>query len=134
MEEPPISELLSAKRGKKKKTTTTTTEGTAKKKKKKKDAPVPSANAENPSGYAENCNGEKITVLAFDESVENHFKAIDAISKLCGETCTEEDDAPIEESEIKRLSSSITFIRFTMPPNFTHMYVCMNVCAILNFS
>ena len=123
MEEPPISELLSAKRGKKKKTTTTTTEGTAKKKK-KKDAPVPSANAENPSGYAENCNGEKVTVLAFDESVENHFKAIDAISKLCGETCTEEDDAPIEESEIKRLSSSITFIRFTMPPN---LRICMYV-------
>ncbi|KAF3972575.1 hypothetical protein CMV_003925 [Castanea mollissima] len=108
MEEPPISELLSAKRGKKKKkkTTATTTEGAAKKK--KKDAPVSSANAENPSGFAENCNGEKVTVLAFDESVENHFKAIDTISKLCGEA--EEDDAPIEESEIKRLSSSITFI------------------------
>ncbi|KAM3683965.1 hypothetical protein ACB098_11G005900 [Castanea mollissima] len=69
MEEPPISELLSAKRGKKKKTTMTI-EGAAKK---KWDSPVPSVNAENPSGFAENCNGKKVTVLAFNESVENHF-------------------------------------------------------------
>ncbi|KAF3950888.1 hypothetical protein CMV_023411 [Castanea mollissima] len=37
-----------------------------------------------------NCNGRKVTVLAFNESVENHFKAIDTISKLCGEA--KEDD------------------------------------------
>ncbi|KAF3942737.1 hypothetical protein CMV_030635 [Castanea mollissima] len=60
MEKPPISELLSTKRGKKKKTMTTT-EGAAKK---KKDGLVPSTNAENPSGFAENCNGEKVFCLS----------------------------------------------------------------------
>ncbi|KAF3942643.1 hypothetical protein CMV_030721 [Castanea mollissima] len=60
MEEPTIFELLSVKRGKKKKMTMTI-KGVAKK---KKDSPVPSVNAENPSRFAENCNGKKVTVLA----------------------------------------------------------------------
>ncbi|CAK7340261.1 unnamed protein product [Dovyalis caffra] len=43
----------------------------------------------------------------FDYSVENHFKAVDMISRLCGET---ETDA-VEETEIQCSKSSITFLR-----------------------
>ncbi|XP_027173234.1 uncharacterized protein LOC113772936 [Coffea eugenioides] len=61
----------------------------------------------------ENTGGDKsefphgITVSLFDDSVENHFKAVDNISKLCGET----DMDDFDPAEIQRLSSSITFLR-----------------------
>ncbi|CAI9097780.1 OLC1v1034269C4 [Oldenlandia corymbosa var. corymbosa] len=48
-----------------------------------------------------------ITVSEFDYSVQNHFKAVDTISRLCGET----DQQGFDPAEIRRLSSSITFIR-----------------------
>ncbi|KAJ4829849.1 hypothetical protein Tsubulata_035047 [Turnera subulata] len=54
-------------------------------------------------------DGDGVRVSLFDYSVENHFDAMDAISKLCEETETE---PPIpDETEIRRLSSSITFLR-----------------------
>ena len=46
-------------------------------KKKKKDAPV----AEKQS----DCNGDRVTVSKFDYCVGNCFRAIETISKLCGE-------------------------------------------------
>ncbi|XP_057984863.1 uncharacterized protein LOC110640094 isoform X3 [Hevea brasiliensis] len=52
-------------------------------------------------------NGAGINVSLFDYSVENHFKAMDTISKLCGEAETDS----LQEDEIQRLSSSITFLR-----------------------
>ncbi|KAH7553387.1 hypothetical protein JRO89_XS12G0006200 [Xanthoceras sorbifolium] len=52
-------------------------------------------------------NGE-VSVSKFDHSVENHFEAIDTISKLCEEP---ESDG-LDEADIQRLSSSITFLRF----------------------
>ncbi|PSS23600.1 General transcription factor 3C polypeptide like [Actinidia chinensis var. chinensis] len=47
------------------------------------------------------------TVSLFDYSLENHFKAIDKICRLCREA--ECDD--LDKTEIDRLSSSITFVR-----------------------
>lgn len=52
-------------------------------------------------------NGAGIRVSLFDYSVENHFKAMDTISKLCEEA---ESDS-LQEAEIQRLSSSITFLK-----------------------
>ncbi|XP_070666186.1 uncharacterized protein [Malus domestica] len=44
----------------------------------------------------------------FDDSVENHFRVMDTIAKLCGEA---EEDRGVEDGEIQRLSSSVTFLR-----------------------
>ncbi|KAL5862326.1 hypothetical protein ACOSQ3_003613 [Xanthoceras sorbifolium] len=52
-------------------------------------------------------SGGGVSVLKFDHSVENHFEAIDTISKLCGEP---ESDG-LDEVDMQRLSSSITFLR-----------------------
>ncbi|XP_075514535.1 uncharacterized protein LOC142549461 isoform X2 [Primulina tabacum] len=49
----------------------------------------------------------KISVSEFDYSVENHFKAVDSIVKLCGQSGTVDSD----QSEIERFSNSITFLR-----------------------
>lgn len=63
-----------------------------------------------PSPAAEKVSGEspsRISVSLFDYSVENHFKAIDTISKLTG--VPEIDDS--DQAEINRLASSITFLK-----------------------
>ena len=84
---------------------------------KKKDAP--------PS----DCNGDRVvTVSEFDYCVDNHFRAIETISKLCGED--DEDYYALQQTEIQRLSSSLTFLKSILnnaPPNFK-FYVCMYVC------
>lgn len=49
----------------------------------------------------------EILVSEFDYSVENHFKAVDTMAKLCG--YSETLDA--NQAEIKRFSNSITFLR-----------------------
>ncbi|KAH6806101.1 Transducin/WD40 repeat-like superfamily protein [Perilla frutescens var. frutescens] len=48
-----------------------------------------------------------VLVSEFDYSVENHFKAVDTIAKLCGYSETLDDSEP----EVNRLSDSITFLR-----------------------
>uniref|UniRef100_A0A2N9GY86 Uncharacterized protein n=1 Tax=Fagus sylvatica TaxID=28930 RepID=A0A2N9GY86_FAGSY len=102
--EPPISKLFSIKRGKKKKKNNNNKE--------KDDVPVDSVNAENPSGSSEDCNGNRVNVSEFDYDVENHFRAMETISKLCGETEEEEEeDDALQETEIHRFSSSVTFLR-----------------------
>lgn len=96
-----IAEALSQRKGKKK-----TGQGKTKKKKTQVAAEageilpdsVKNMSVENPSG--------DITVSLFDYSVDNHFKAMDMISKLCGEV-----EFQFDPSEIQRLSSSITFLR-----------------------
>ncbi len=103
--EPPISKLFSIKRGKKKKKNNNNKE--------KDDVPVDSVNAENPSGSSEDCNGNRVNVSEFDYDVENHFRAMETISKLCGETEEEEEeDDALQETEIHRFSSSVTFLRY----------------------
>ena len=63
---------------------------------KKKDAP--------PS----DCNGDNaVTVSEFDYCVDNHFRTIETISKLCGE----DDYYALQQTEIQRFSSSLTFLR-----------------------
>ncbi|CAN1351214.1 hypothetical protein LINPERPRIM_LOCUS42463 [Linum perenne] len=52
-----------------------------------------------------------VEVLKFDYSVENHFKAVDMISQLCGENAAGGGDDALDEAEIRRLSSSITFLK-----------------------
>ena len=86
---------------------------------KKKDAP--------PS----DCNGDRVvTVSEFDYCMDNHFRAIETISKLCGED--DEDYYALQQTEIQRLSSSHTFLRQILnnapPTNF--IYVCMYVLEI----
>ncbi|KAM7254662.1 hypothetical protein ACFE04_019903 [Oxalis oulophora] len=49
-----------------------------------------------------------VKVSLFDSSVENHFQAINQISKLCDEQHTNVD---LENADVQRLSSSITFLR-----------------------
>ncbi|KAK4419352.1 hypothetical protein Salat_2348100 [Sesamum alatum] len=48
-----------------------------------------------------------VAVSEFDYSVENHFKAVDTIAKLCGYPET----LDVSQPEVKRLSSSIIFLR-----------------------
>ncbi|KAG6771170.1 hypothetical protein POTOM_022517 [Populus tomentosa] len=50
--------------------------------------------------------GAGIRVSTFDYSVENHFKEMDMISKLCGEAETDS----VDETEIQCFKSSITFL------------------------
>ena len=75
---------------------------------KKKDAP--------PS----DCNGDRlVTVSEFDYCMGNHFRAIKTISKLCGED--DEDYYALQQTEIQRLSFSLTFLRSILnnaPPTF----------------
>ncbi|XP_039003969.1 uncharacterized protein LOC120130887 isoform X2 [Hibiscus syriacus] len=49
--------------------------------------------------------GAKVSV--FDDSIDNHFRAMDTISKICEEP--KNDD--LDETDIQRFSSSITFLR-----------------------
>jgi general transcription factor 3C polypeptide 2 len=55
-------------------------------------------------------NGVGIRVSTFDYSVENHFKEMDMISKLCGEAQTDS----VDEIEIQCYKSSITFLRLVI--------------------
>ncbi|KAJ8423841.1 hypothetical protein Cgig2_000967 [Carnegiea gigantea] len=52
------------------------------------------------------CGDSGIEVSMFDSSVENHFRAMDTIYKLCGEGNT----GGFDNDEIERLSSTITFL------------------------
>ena len=47
-------------------------------------------------------------VSEFDYCVDNYFKAIETISKLCGE---DDEDYALQQTEIQRLSASLTFLR-----------------------
>ncbi|XWS47227.1 hypothetical protein CRYUN_Cryun14cG0134400 [Craigia yunnanensis] len=51
--------------------------------------------------------GPGVRVSIFDNSIENHFRAMDTISKLCEEPKIE----GLDETDIQRFSSSITFLR-----------------------
>ncbi|KAK1404734.1 putative general transcription factor 3C polypeptide 2-like [Heracleum sosnowskyi] len=48
----------------------------------------------------------EIEVSLFDNSVENHFRDMDKIAELCGES-----ELQFDQNELQRLSSSITFLR-----------------------
>ncbi|KAM5559532.1 hypothetical protein ABKV19_020943 [Rosa sericea] len=52
-------------------------------------------------------NGARVSVSMFDDSVENHFRVMHTISELCGDA----EDEPLPASDIRRLSSSTTFLR-----------------------
>lgn len=52
--------------------------------------------------------GPSMEVLPFDYSVQNHFEAMDAIAKLCGE---DDATARLEDSELQALASKVTFLR-----------------------
>lgn len=52
---------------------------------------------------------EECRISLFDYSVENHLKAVESITDLCGEGSTD-----IDETDINRLSSSVTFLRCVM--------------------
>lgn len=52
-------------------------------------------------------NDTGVRVSIFDYSVDKHFKALDTISKLCEEPESE----GLDESDVQRLSSTVTFLR-----------------------
>lgn len=62
----------------------------------------------------EDDNASEASVSLFDCSVENHFKAMDTISRLCGE---EAEVNAFKESEIERISSTIIFLRSVLLDN-----------------
>ncbi|KAK7267961.1 hypothetical protein RIF29_20642 [Crotalaria pallida] len=49
-----------------------------------------------------------VRISLFEHSVENFFRDMDTIARLCGE---EEETVDLEQSEIQRMSSSVTFLR-----------------------
>ncbi|KAK6944015.1 hypothetical protein RJ641_025117 [Dillenia turbinata] len=74
-----------------------------------------------PQRIAEGTDGGDVPeVSMLDYSIENHFKAMDLISQLCGETM----DGPIEKDDFERLASKITFLRewkhFNYRPRSVH--------------
>lgn len=56
---------------------------------------------------------EECSISLFDYSVENHLKAVDSISDLCGEA-----NAAIDENDINTFSSSVTFLRCVKRVNY----------------
>ncbi|CAK8571434.1 unnamed protein product [Lathyrus sativus] len=62
----------------------------------------------NHGGGSSTSGDSNLRVSLFDFSVENFFHDMETIAKLCGE---EERNANVEQSEIKRMSSSVTFLR-----------------------
>ncbi|KAJ7956551.1 General transcription factor 3C polypeptide 2 [Quillaja saponaria] len=115
LEEPAIAELLHGRRQKKKKVVSSSEKvavdaeistGLTSKETDKKAENV-AVEAQTSTGYFNGGNEARVRVSLFDCSVENFFGAIDTISKLCG--VAEDDNIP--QSELLRLSSSITFSR-----------------------
>ncbi|XP_027365109.1 uncharacterized protein LOC113872072 isoform X2 [Abrus precatorius] len=99
-----IAELFHLK-GKKNKT---------KKKSKNETEPVAAKEAADSATAITVNNGDDVStssgvrISSFDFSVDKFFRSMDTIARLCGE---EERDADSEQSEIRRMSSSITFLR-----------------------
>lgn len=60
---------------------------------------------------------EGCSISVFDYSVENHLKAVDLITDLCGEGRTD-----IDKTDIKRLSSSVTFLRSVKSSSISIMH------------
>lgn len=100
--EPSIAELLGRKQGNRR--SKRRTKGTTSQR-----ATETVAEATNEQNLTEDFSGTGAKVSMFDESVENHFRAMDKISELCGEA----EEGALDENEIQRLSSSITFLRYT---------------------
>ncbi|CAK9159581.1 unnamed protein product [Ilex paraguariensis] len=105
----PIAEESSRKKGKKDGKNSAKKKTSQGRTSKKQENPI-AGDRESSPGAVENSKDESqgITVSLFDYSVENHFRAVDLISMLCGES---EFDSFDEGEEIERLSSSITFLR-----------------------
>lgn len=73
--------------------------------------------AEPPGGAREeDYNDPTVRVSPFDYSVENHFTAMETVSKLCRE------DEELDESEVKLLPYSVTFLR--------QVTLCVCVCIL----
>lgn len=73
----------------------------------KKMAETVDVQAENSARIPNDGSDPRVKISLFDYSAENFFKTMDIIDKLCGE----EEDSSFEQSEIQRLSSSVTFLR-----------------------
>ncbi|RDX97408.1 General transcription factor 3C polypeptide 2 [Mucuna pruriens] len=86
-----------------------------KKKKKKKEKKTTKAVAVREEADSATVNNDAdvstasgVRISPFDFSVENFFRDIDTIARLCGK---EEHDAAFDQSEIQGMSSSVTFLR-----------------------
>ncbi|XP_058214254.1 uncharacterized protein LOC131325816 isoform X2 [Rhododendron vialii] len=111
-----IAQMVSKRQGKKNMKSEAKKKTGERRKKKKQSVAV---DQESLLGYEEGQKDDTppgITVSAFDYSAENYLNVVDKICKLCGQA--KSDD--LDENEIKRLSSFVTFVRewrhFTYPP------------------
>ena len=70
-----------------------------------------------------------VKVSLFDHSVENHFNAMAAISKLSGEA---DSEVVISQSsaEFKRFSSSITFLRSHFLFPLLYAFLSIKSCVV----
>lgn len=76
----------------------------------------------------EDCNGDWVTVLEFNYSMEIHFRPMETISKLCGEA-EEDDDYAIQQTDIQ----CFVFLNDSLNnASSTFMYVCM--CRVRDVS
>lgn len=84
-----------------------------KKKKKKTTKKKTKANKDGGGGFASSSSSSGATsrISLFDSSAENFFRDMDTIARLCRE---EERHATLEQSDIQRMSSSVTFLRYVM--------------------
>ena len=82
--------------------------------KKEKDAAV--------ADLDEDCNGDWVTVSKFNYYVENQFKPMETISKLCEEV-EEDDDYALQQTEIQCLSFSVTLLTMLL------LLLCMYVSS-----
>ncbi|XP_010242589.1 PREDICTED: uncharacterized protein LOC104586906 isoform X2 [Nelumbo nucifera] len=73
---------------------------------KKRKAGVAATEGEASTDFIADQDTPRVTVSTFDYNVDNYFRAVDTISKLCGE-----EGEAVNASEVERLSTMIIFLR-----------------------
>jgi len=68
-----------------------------------------------------------VRIALFDFSVENFFRDMDTIVRLYGK---EEGGAAIEQSEIQRMSSSVTFLRYKQIKFDARTFIAFNLIFV----
>jgi len=104
-----------------------------KKKKKAKRATEGVAVKTSAANSATANNGADVTAVSgvrialFDFSVENFFRDMDTIVRLCGQ---EDDVAGTDQMEIQRMSSSVIFLRYKQNKFVGRTFVAFNLMFI----
>ena len=85
------------------------------------------ASAPNPATANNGGDVSAVRIALFDFSVENFFRVMETIVRLCGK---EEDGAAIDQSEIQRMSSSVTFLRYKQIKFDSRTFIAFNFMFI----